>query len=514
VKRYLSRLIFIFGFIGLTNCSEVAHDKATNSIDYTQVFEEYKTKSAPLADIEFGQRMHSDPFIKDMMVLEYVLKEANTSLYRYRSMQEIEEHFKNAISDLGDSTYYLEFVRKIAHTFNFIACGHSGWGHTDAYKSYRNQQMKFFPLNIYAIDDQYFIRQNLSLDTSLKHYDEILSINGMKIGEINNILKEHMNKDGTSGDNGRSEIEKYFQMAYSNFIDNPKIFQLEIKDDKGSIGSINLEALSLPIIDSIGKIRYSTQAKNDLPLSLKIDTKTQIATYTIKSFRNEVISHFQQDFELFTDSVFKEINIHQIEDLIIDIRDNTGGWTANGRYLFSYFIKNEMSYVDRVEFKKIEDFTFKPLITQDAGILDSMQFETSASAMLEWINYPSLRVEPNKENNYGGKLIILINDLSHSCSVLFSSMMSNHTDAIFVGEESGGAQCGQNGMVLNFVLPFSGVPIHISTAQYYLNISDPNNSKGVEVDYAVQNNIESNIKGKDSVLNFALNLIQNIDGEN
>ena len=298
-------------------------------------------------------------------------------------------------------------------------------------------------------------------------------------------------------------------MAYSNFISNPDSFRLKLINSKSKQNySVTIPALPLKTIDSILQKKYGREEGMGAPLRIETDDSTQTAIYTIKWFRNEYIEAMGQNFEQFTDSVFNVLQKQNIQNLIIDLRSNPGGWTANGKYLFSYFISKPLNYINSVQFKKVDSFSFSPLILSGSGTSDTMQFKLTEQGLLNWENYPSQYVEPKSKNSFRGNTYILTNANTRSASSIFSAMMENHTSTKFIGEEVGAAQCGQNGMVATVQLPYTGLIISLSTAQYNSNVKDPTNFRGTIPDYEVTTSILDIKQSTDPQLNKALELIK------
>ncbi|MGB0178190.1 MAG: S41 family peptidase, partial [Owenweeksia sp.] len=216
-----------------------------------------------------------------------------------------------------------------------------------------------------------------------------------------------------------------------------------------------------------------------LPLRFRVIDSLSTGIYTIKWFRKEYIRYMGQHFRSFTDSVFTELNRQQIKNLVIDLRDNPGGWTAHGRYLFSYFIDKPQDYITRVEIKKPDNFSFHPIITQYPGYTDTFNLRPNPAQLYEWVNYPSLKVKPARRNRFTGRIIVLTNGGTRSCGSVFSSLMQDHTGVIMAGEETGTAKSGSGGMVMSIRLPHSGLTYNFTTAQYHLNVKDNTATHGV-----------------------------------
>ena len=507
-KSRLSFLMIVLVFLGCENVRP-PNEECSQNLDLDKILEAYEQSGKPIAEINFSKPLKREWIRNDFAMLRRILEESNPNIYRYHEKEVLDSLWENTFCALDDSIYYQDFTKYIARVFNTVACGHSGWMHCKDFMKFRSDSMKFFPIDIISNQDRYFIVRDNSLNSGVIKGTEIRSINGESPHILNQKLRSYMYRDGNSIPNAEAEISKYFRNAYSNFIANPDTFVLILKDRSGAEVEIQLPAQSKQSIDSIRKARYEKKEGIGKPLRFKVDTTFHTGTYTIKSFRNEYIQQNEQNFYSFTDSVFQEINKKKVENLIIDLRGNVGGWTANGKKLFSYFIEETMPYILKVECSCVDSFSFAPLLLSNQNILDSMKFKWNEDGLYEWMNYPNLEVRPSMENRFSGKTYILTDEETRSCSSVFSSMMKSHTNAIFIGKECGAAQCGSGGMVIVATLPYTGITVFSSTAKYTTNVNDHLNSRGVEVDYSIDLSLEKILDEKDHDMKYVYELIKN-----
>jgi len=472
------------------------------------IITQYLAKKDSLLPIDFQAPLNPLHLQADYQILVEALKEANPNLYRYRTRQDLDSLFNAGFCKLREPTTYLEFVQEISKVFNTMACGHSSWSHSAAFQKYRRKEMRFFPLTIIALDQKFYLDQNYSASPNLDRGIEILSINGRSSSQIITKLRQHMYQDGHSSITGEPEISLYFPNAYSNFIAQEDSFELEVLGHDGSRETLTVAAETKAHIDSLQTLHNRRKPNFGIPLRFEIDGEANTAIYTIKWFRKEYMQSYNQDFESFTDSIFKEIKQQNIQNLIIDLRGNHGGWTAYGKFLFSYFIKEPQDFIFKVEFAKTDSFNFAPLIISDQGIVDSMQFQRNAEGLLEWSNYPNARVQPHPEASFDGNVYILLDEESRSCSMAFASMMRSHTNAKFAGGPAGAAQCGSGAMLMSFQLPYTGIGIHTSTAKYSFAVKNPHDAKGILIDYPAQATIEDLLEGRDRDMQMLRSMIR------
>lgn len=457
-----------------------------------KAFEKYLAKqieisaSHPISDFE--QKLSPAQCQADLRIFKWCLTEAQTTLYRYASKTTVDSAFSAAFEHTNDSLTYLEFLREIAKIQHIIACGHSNWSHADDYIPYRNKTVGLFPFGIGYSGDHCFILNDYSIENTVFDTTVLLRVNHVPVANVIDQLNPFLTQDGSSNTSSTMQATKYFNRAYANFIGSSNTFELDLQNpETGQLFTRTVRAITQNEIDSISALRYPNKQNRGLPLRLNIEPNKSAALYTIEWFKKDYILGKGQDFESFTDSVFAALADQNIETLFIDLRGNTGGWTAYGKYLFAYFIDEPKPYMTNVVAKKYYDFSFDPIKLMDPEYDDTFQMEKNKAGLYEWKNYPSLMAFPPKENRFHGKTYILIDNMTRSCSGMFCSLMREHTKAIFIGEETGATQCGAGGMLCKVQLPHSGIQIRFSTAQYSCAVSDPTNSKGVLPDIPLKN---------------------------
>ena len=461
-------------------------------------------KAQPTAG--FTQQLDPVKAREDILLLKSILEEANTTLYYYASKKKVDKAFTKALAGMKDSVTYNGFIAAVSSIMHTISCGHSGWDHSAAYKEYRAKNEKFLPFDVLIISGRYYLVRDYSLEQTIPQFAEITSINGQAVRTLTKRLTPHMYSDGYANTGSSTEIAANLRMAYSNFIAKPGSFKITYKPKPNSLYRIEeLRALSLPEIDSIRKTRYGADEGLRVPLRINIIDSIGAAVFTAKTFSNQHIQNANRDFISFTDSAFSVLQSKGLKNLVIDLRGNRGGWTANGKYLFSHFIDTPTPYIKRVYTQKYKDYSFAPLITEEAGYLDTMKLEPNKEGFYEWTNNPNLIAIP--AHRYQGSVYILMDAFTRSAASVFCALMKEHTNALFIGEETSASQSGTNGMVNYIKLPYTGVPYHFSTARYDFNISKPKNHKGIIPDFEVQPDWESVSTNDDKVMQATMKLI-------
>ncbi|MEL7123784.1 MAG: S41 family peptidase, partial [Bacteroidota bacterium] len=130
-----------------------------------------------------------------------------------------------------------------------------------------------------------------------------------------------------------------------------------------------------------------------------------------------------------------------------------------------------------------------------------------------WINNyeysKNLRLQQPKEHVYDGKLFVLINGLTFSSGSALAADLKKTTNAIFIGEESGGVfegPTGGNSIVIQ--LPNSKIMVRISP-QIHVGYKYQKHpfGRGVFPDYLIEYTIEDVLNGRDLEMEKAIDLI-------
>ncbi len=460
-------------------------------------------------DFDFSKPLPKGYAEADLRILKRILEEAHTTLYRYATKAQIDSAFAHSLERAQGPMYYLDLVREAARIQHTIACGHTGWGHSTTYRAFRKEQVKLFPFQLRVLEGKYHLRYNYSFNRNIADYSELTHLNGIPIPDLVKQLRMFMYADGRSATGTTYDVDRFFSNAYSNFIGSPERFTLRLREKEGLLEKeISVKGLTKTQIDSIQRLYYPDVEQGlGIPLCFRYVDSLKTGIYTIKWFRKEYMAHFGQDFARFTDSVFSVLQEEGAKHLILDLRDNKGGWTAHGKYLLSYFVTEEIDVVKHVRTKKPRDFSFAPIINMLPGYLDTFDLNLLPNGEYNWINYPSLRVSPASQNNFTGKLYVLANGGSRSCVGMVASLLREHTSALFLGGETGNARCGSAGMVMAVELPYTGLQFYFSTARYTFAVKDTLNPEGVQPDIEQGPRLKEVLQGRDYELEQSLKMV-------
>ena len=423
------------------------------TIAFSQEKQILKTYSAELLYNDF-----------DLMVNS--LKEAHAGLYWYNSIAKFDSivvHERAKIKDGMDSYQFFRIASKIISTTKE---GHCRISSSRDIGEYFNQKALIIPLAVKMLNGKLFILNNIE---DYKTKGQILTkINDEPIENIVNTILSYSSRyaDGTIKIGKIRYSIDYLELAYYyvDFFKNKSVNTLELLNPKtNKFSTIKVNALLAKDLESIENQIEFPRFKN--PIELKIDTLKNIAQLSIHSFnhryydkdRNEKIA-----FDVYSkkiDSIFTVIQKNNIQNLIIDIRNNGGGTEGYEDYVFSYLTDRTYSKYKYVQANSLS-FSFLKH-TQHNTPERKQSFERDMKEEF-YLNKDGrylrkkgfMKAEPPKANSYKGKIYVLISGKTYSGGSEFAGLLKSKTKATFIGEETAGGFYGQtSGFVLNLTLP-------------------------------------------------------------
>lgn len=399
----------------------------------------------------------NEQWIEDINYLENNLSEKHINVYHTLSKKEYEQKFnelKSEVSKLKDFQIKLRLAQIVASV---------GDAHTALYLN-QDANGKVYPIGVS------WFGNNLKVFAIDKSYEKVIggnltAINGIPIGNV-------MSRIDTLISHENEQWLKCNDVNYINMPEVLKFFDITKTDtaeftfcnNDGKIMEINLTP---EIITSQNIINISNSIINKPIAKQHDDSNYYDNLYWYKYIPDDKIIYFQYnqcvdrntakmigikdydkypDFNKFSDKLIKELNEKDVEKFIIDLRDNSGG--------NSTLMDN---FVDK---------------------LNSI-----------------------KKFNTKGKIYVLIGRGTISSGVFACVSLKKSTNAIFIGEPTGGNVNGY-GDILMLTLPNSKIQVSYSTKYFEVL---PEYKENFIPNILVEQSFDDNIKGIDDVYEAAKN---------
>jgi len=407
---------------------------------------------------------------EDILQLKRVVEYLHPAPFYFTSSEQFDSLYNTCIDKLksypkGDGLKINEFYTVISPLIAQIGCGHARIS-IPADIPLKANDATLFPLPLYITGDKAYVSKSNSSD--IPPGSEIVAVNGLKINEIISKLKDCIPADALLEStkyyrlNGRffHTLFKWCYGAFENFTIEAKISNSE-KVSKYNLAGITIEKLNL----------YYPQPNNPNPLKRNLslnylpDYNTSVLKIATFGFYND-----NKGFQHFIDSTFLNLKSMNVKNLIIDLRNNSGGDPFCTSYLFRYLINKPIEY-----------------FSKDVG-----SFYGNLTRPLEPF-----------ENAFEGNLWILTDAGCMSSTTHFLALLKYHRIGKLAGSETAGNyRCNDNSKT--FTLLNSGIQFTIARKTFSVAVEGQANNRGIIPDFIIEQNLKDIVNNTDTALNYVL----------
>jgi hypothetical protein len=449
-----------------------------------------------------GQKIPAKQLREDFQIMRRTLEAAHGGIYRYASKVDMDRAFDRACKEIDHPMTALAFWGLVAPVVAHIRDGHlfTLWP-----KDVPWTQAPLLPLTVRVFDSRLFVYRDFSTDEHQLEGGEILSINGVSAKHI----LEKMSARYTGEGNSRSAVP-YRIGHYDIFmtdlyllmkIESP--FHVVYRNARGESKGVQLMGKNFADLQA-GSAARDPEPKTSA--DLKFLDHGNIAVLTIRSFSEYVDLERKVTLCDFLQTSFEQIHQEKSSNLIIDVRDNSGGQDASGVQLFSYLWDRPFAYYkDKViNAREFEFFKYAP----DAKPVPANLVEKRADGKFHYLKEPGLGLQQPRQPHFGGKVFALMNGGTFSTSCEFLSMLPFHKRGTLIGEEAAGGYYGCTaGFRLEIILPHSKVRLPLGMITYYYAAADYEHAdRSMIPDYPVLHSIGDLLAGRDKDMELALAL--------
>ncbi len=456
--------------------------------------------------------LHSPAELREDIDKTYsLLKKAHPKLYQYISQERLDFKFDSLKTAMNTPLTSYQFYNSIAPVVKTIGQGHIGMAAPslkrtkEEKKYYKNKKFNFNSIQFENVEDRIFVTGAKGVDSVLIGA-ELIKLEDETPQRLIEKYKKNVASDGyntTLQDRFiASRLTRYYYNEYgvldtinATFKKKGAVINKMFKWEKKVSTQDSLIAVSKDSLAALNPVKLTKVARKIKRDSIKVveeykathgynsDTDTYnrmlsfigkdsiVAYMKIRGFTNA-------DYKTFYEEAFKEIDSVKATDLIIDLRDNTGGRVVEINELFGYMtdkeyiMYNESETMSRTPVINYLTSNTNPLVVRTIGVVLSPFLLTHNLIKTKKrdgkLFYKLKGVKPlkPKENNFKGKVYVLINGSSFSASSVFSTNMKRDKRAIFVGQETGGSHNGTvAGMMRGYEMPNSKVKIKMGMLQ-------------------------------------------------
>ncbi|MGV0923871.1 S41 family peptidase [Empedobacter tilapiae] len=450
------------------------------------------------------KKLEKDRISAEFTELYNLISTIHPGQFMYSTEKEFDKTYFDLKNSIKDDLSIVDYYKITATLMAKVKDGHTTVDRGQITTLLKDKPV--FPFSIYQINNQYYFNKSINENANYKGL-QILKINGKDIHSIVKEIKKYIHLEGK---NETGLNMKFMNFPFYYFIYNPtEKFEIEYRDENNKKQKIVLNGTTF---DRFSK----STTENIQPLTTEI-RKDKIAVLKFHSFSNGYNEADRKIAQEQLDIFFTKLDSLKTKNLIVDLRDNSGGAGEIANYLFSYLIDKPYYYFDYVgtkynSVKNWKHYAQYPQNIEEINLAETKKisglncFTSTNSADDFWW----FKKQENKPNPYKGQIHVLINGGCFSTTGHLLAMMREYKIGTFYGEYSQGSNYSNAGGQA-FVLPYSKTVAWIPTFQY--KMKTPNfkaNSKGIQPDIEIQLQADDLKTGFDRQFDFVIRRIENI----
>ncbi len=457
-----------------------------------------ESKNVPVLNGQFS----SDQFVEDLRTFRSIREKANSGLYVYRNKKQIDSIYQQAEEKARNSKNIFDFYKVIAQLTGFEGSCHNYTDLPNHASYYLTQKPEYLPITLKNIDGR--LLQD-SKDTAVPLGAEILSINGVPAKQMIRRFSQYYFSDGysmpykeTTGFE-RGMLDKF----YIEF-GNHKEYLIQYQWN-GAVKEVSLPGIPLESFKKLQESRYSLTFDKKLLSEKYSFSKEGEGIYRL-SLRGFDFATRKEDpaykkFSVFLDQMMDTLEQEKIQNLIIDLRGNTGGTGALYEKVFSYltqrpFRDSHYAYTQFNEVPLEERLVITPLFLSN-GVQDKhglnvylkQLYPKSVQGKYYWADDKNPSILPN-ERTFKGQIYLLVDQRVASAASHLASLIKSYTNAVVIGKETVGGYYEHNGhLPLVYELPNTGIQTGFSIVhviQDAQNLPDQKKGQGIIPHIAIQ----------------------------
>lgn len=438
----------------------------------------------------------------DFDIVVESIHEVHPATYQFISQDELATIASTTRAQLTDGMTAEAFQVLVRQYVAHIQCGHMTVLPSSKWYAYQRDSSKLVPFEIWVKGDKLFIREGWDKESVLQRGAELLSIDQKPASEIIAEMESIQERDGYTMTFVTSKVERTFRTYYLFLYGNQETYEVELLNPDGTKTVATVAGgLQKPRVGSAGAYPRKGEIRTSTATFYLSEEQADLAILDLNSFP-------RQGFRQFYDEVFGAIEDNNINHLVLDLRNNGGGYFPNGTRLLTYFMQEEvvMKYHRKTnKVPKIEGLKMPVASKMTAAAFNLMPDKDDKDPMRNH----ELDFTPQKKHSYTGKLYVLTNGGTFSMGSFVATQLSHHTDAILLGEETGGGEAGSNAILsYDLTLPATGVRVIIPRYTLNHDVTVTHEGRGVMPDIEVEYSLADKMSGIDKEMERVMGLVK------
>ena len=441
--------------------------------------------------------------IFDLQYIKQKLEEVHPSLELYCKKKDFDSAYNATLLLLNQPYSLIDFSLLVSDWLSLLQDSHTFLSPKN-WDLYRTKGRHNYPFRLTAVGDKLIVHE--SRKNKIPIGSELISFNSLTIPEV-----RAMSLRMSPIEAGAYDAQSEFSVAQLGYVLN-SVSQTRRKSiSYCSSGKDTVTVVFRPVSFFRSRSVKQLRPSKILP-ELTISGKT--AHLVIKSFAPKSFYKFKVKLR----KKFEEIAIKNVDNLIIDLRNNFGGYVGLQEYLMQLISTNTAPFKAEYIYKRSSHDRFSSLSIQQRWRFKQLASRPYSSEALRkelaFFNSPYGTVDTilittslrNKSTEaYNGKCTLLINGLSMSAAANFAAWFKSSKRGELVGTPCMGSLSGTFANSSTILLPQTQLTVSISTLKITPLSMDKIDFGCIVPDYvihATQKQIQNNI---DPCLEFLKN---------
>jgi C-terminal processing protease CtpA/Prc len=518
-----------------------------------------------------GNNIPKQHAIHDLRFIQTILKKNHPSYDWYTPAYITDNAFDNAVASIGDSISEIDFVLMASKCINLIKCGHTSIylpkksldTISKSYKTVLN--VAFVPQQ----DTLLVTYASLGWNQQIIRGSRVFAINGISSKKIIDSLKQYFSGDGNADIYRERKLGNNFPYIFRNVFGIASQYDFDYIDQQGVMQKSTAQ-LSNGYYRILPRITDTLSAKNNInPLReiidnkrdsikktfkdsiqkqrTKIDTTVKVPITNVKPAKpvkpvkltkrqqkkrrkEEVKERYRKitydttynmayfelnafkgyGFRRYLKRNFKKMKHNGIQNLVVDVRDNGGGFISKYIGFTKYISDHRFKVADTVSAisKKLYQKKHMKLGIWNQLFL-TLFTRKKSDGRYHYRPYEKIRHRIKKRFHFNGNVYAISGAYSFSATTLFLNNIKGQKNVTIVGDETGGAHYGNNGVLLpDITLPKTKMVLHMPLLRVVINKNMPFNGHGVIPDVLATPNFKTLYMGTDVKREKVLELIK------
>lgn len=452
-----------------------------------------------------SQQYSKAQVVEDMAILRARLDKIHPNPYYYSSRETLDSIQQQIVSRLPDPISRADAYVALSSLMSRVQDGHTG---IYLPKKTFGKNPKTIPLFMRKVDNAYRLSYNATPDSTWIRASEVISVSGIPVEDWVELFTQFI---GDDADNPYAN--SYYPVA------NFSAYLLRMLGPQDSVEVVvrapNTKSLekrymqaqtSKESIKWISK-RYPNALKKNFRYSV-VDSTARLAVLEISSFSlsGKFLDLPQFKFKRSLKKSFHQIERDSIQNLVLDLRGNGGGFIPNITRLMRYISLEPFSLLESIRFKRSAFWTTAMPESILGPLFVRLAYKRRGDYFVRYSSYK--QTNPISTHHYSGRLTVLMDGGSYSATTFTIGLLADQKRAQFIGTRPGGINWGSfAGSWQDKKLPNTRLKTHIPIYQLVHRL--PNHSVStpfVEPDFWVQPSELEFMQRRDGVLEFVKQL--------